>query len=187
MKLVHNSGILLTSAALFVLTGGLAIAQKSIQSTNVSGTPYSTHSNFAKAAAEGDLLEVQLGQLAQQKASSQEVKQFGQRMVTDHSKLNTELTNVASKDNITLPTQLTGKDKAEYDKLSSLSGSAFDRAYIRDMVRNHEKDVTDFQKEATYGTNADLKHFASTSLSTLQEHLQLAKNTENSLGITSRR
>lgn len=187
MRIIHNSGVLLTSAALFVLTGGLAIAQKSIQSTNVSGTPYPTTSQFAKQAAEGGLLEVQLGQLAEQKASNPQVKQFGQRMVTDHTKLNNELMSIASRDNMTLPTQLTGKDKAQYDKLASLSGTQFDRAYMRDQVRDHQKDISEFQKEANNGSNPDLKNFASQSVPTLQEHLMLAQNAENALGITSRR
>ncbi len=187
MRMIYKSGVLLSGAALFVLAGGLASAQKTVESTNVSGTPYSSRSRFARNAAEGGLLEVKLGQLAEQKASSQEVKQFGQRMVTDHTKLNNDLMSVASKDNITLPTQLGPRDQAVYDRLSNLSGTAFDRAYIRDMVRDHEKDVTDFQREANNGTNPDLKNFASSNLPTLQEHLQLARNTENSLGITSRR
>lgn len=187
MRIIHNGGVLLTSAALIVLTGGLATAQKSIESTNVSGTPNATTSTFAKKAAEGGLLEVQLGQLAEQKASSQQVKQFGQRMVTDHTKLNDQLMSVASKDNIPLPTQLTGKDKAQYDRLAALSGTQFDRAYMRYMVKDHTEDISEFQKEANSGSNPDLKSLAGMALPILQQHLQLAKDTQNSLGVTSRR
>lgn len=135
-------------------------------------------STFAKKAAAGGMAEVKFGQLAQQKASSRAVKQFGERMVTDHSKANSQLKGVASKNDITLPSGLDAKDQATYDKLSKLSGTAFDRAYMKDMVSDHEKDVSEFKREASMGKNSDVKNFASQTLPTLQEHLTLARQTE---------
>jgi putative membrane protein len=130
---------------------------------------------FAKAAAAGGMAEVKLGQLAADKGSSDFVKQFGQKMVDDHSKANDKLKEVAQKDNITLPTDIMPKDQALYDRLSKLSGAAFDSAYIKAMTADHKKDVADFQKEASGGQNADVKSFASDTLPTIKMHLQMVE------------
>jgi len=136
---------------------------------------------FAMKAAQGGMAEVQLGQLAVNKASSQKVKDFGQKMVKDHSQANDQLKSIAAKDNISLPSDVSAKDKALMDRLSGLSGSAFDRAYMNAMLKDHQMDVADFQKEADSGTNPDLKNFASTTLPTLKEHLSLAQDTSGSM------
>lgn len=134
---------------------------------------------FVKKAAEGGMAEVEFGKLAQQKASSPEVKNFAQRMVDDHSKANDELKAIASKKDITLPTALDSKDKATYNRLSKLSGAAFDRAYMADMVKDHRADVSDFQYEARAGQDSDVRGFASKTLPTLQDHLKEAQTTDS--------
>jgi len=144
-------------------------------------------SKFAMNAAQGGMMEVELGKVAVKNASSDKVKQFGQRMIDDHSKAGDELKSVASKENITLPTELDAKHKAMVDKMSAMSGTAFDRAYMNDMVKDHQQDVAEFQKEANSGSNADLKAFAGKTLPTLQEHLKLAQDTNASLSSTSRK
>lgn len=136
---------------------------------------------FVKEAATGGLMEVELGRLATEKASSPEVKQFGQRMVDDHGKANQELSTIAQQKNVQVPTELTGKAKADYDRLSKLSGEQFDRAYMQMMVRDHRKDVSDFRKQSTGAKDPDLKSFASQTLPTLEEHLKLAEQTQSSL------
>jgi putative membrane protein len=133
---------------------------------------------FAVKAAEGGLAEVELGNLAKDKASSDAVKNFGQKMVDDHSKANTELKDIASRDNIQLPTSLAAKDQAEKDRLSKLSGAEFDRAYMKHMVADHRKDVAEFRKESTSGKNADLKAWAGKTVPTLESHLKMAEDTE---------
>lgn len=132
---------------------------------------------FATMAAQGGMAEVALGQLAQQKASSDAVKQFGQRMVDDHTKVNDELKSIASTKNIALPAEVSAKDKATMDRLSKLSGAAFDRAYMQDMVADHKKDVSEFRHESENGTDADMKAFAAKTLPTLEEHLKMAEQT----------
>ena len=102
-----------------------------------------------KAAAEGGLAEVALGQLAVEKASSSDVKKFGQRMVDDHSKANDELKQLASQKNVDLPQDLSAKDKATKSTLEKLSGEQFDQAYMKAMVKDHKKNVTDFRREST--------------------------------------
>ena len=128
---------------------------------------------FVQTAASGGMAEVKLGQLAVDKGSSDFVKQFGQKMVDDHTKANDDLKSVAQKDNITLPTGLMPKDQATYDRLSKLSGAAFDSAYIKDMTMDHKKDVADFTKESASGKNPDVKDFATRTLPTLKTHLQM--------------
>ena len=128
---------------------------------------------FAMEAAMGGMAEVEMGRLAAQKGASDDVRQFGQRMVDDHSKANEQLMQVASSKGMTLPTALGAKHQAEMQKMSALSGEAFDRAYVKMMVKDHKKDVAEFQKEASRGADADIKSFAATALPTLQEHLRM--------------
>ena len=140
---------------------------------------------FAKEAAQGGMAEVKLGQLAQEKGSNDLVKSFGKRMVDDHSKANDKLKEVASRESITLPNDLSAKDQASYDRLSKLNGAAFDRAFARDMVKDHETDVAAFQKEANGGKTDSLKSFASETLPTLEDHLKQAKEMMKNVGGTS--
>src|SRR5207248_5959538 len=116
------------------------------------------------------------------KASSDQVKQFGQRMVTDHSKANDELKSLAEKKNITLPTDIDPQDKATHDRLSKLSGAAFDRAYMQHMLADHRKDVNEFKRESTTGKDPDVKTWASKTLPTLEDHLKLAEDTTKAVG-----
>jgi putative membrane protein len=132
-------------------------------------------SNFLMDAAMGGMMEVELGRVATQKGASDAVKQFGQRMVDDHSAANTELTSLASGKGITLPTTLDEKHQAHVTKLSAMSGAEFDRAYGKMMVSDHTKDVAEFEKQSTKGTDPDLKAFAGKTLPTLQEHLKMAQ------------
>jgi putative membrane protein len=154
-------------------------ASATSKSSTRSATP---DVHFAKEAAQGGMAEVKLGQLAQEKGSSDTVKTFGKRMVDDHSKAGDKLKEVASHESITLPSDLSAKDQATYDRLSKLNGAAFDRAYARDMVKDHETDVAAFQKEANAGKNDSLKSFASETLPTLQDHLKQAKEMMKTVG-----
>jgi len=131
--------------------------------------------NFVMDAAMGGMQEVELGRLATQQGASDAVKQFGQRMVDDHSKANQELMNLAQGKGITLPTTMDEKHQKETAKFSSLHGADFDREYTKLMVSDHRKDVAEFEKESTRGTDADLKEFATKTLPTLQEHLKMAE------------
>jgi putative membrane protein len=138
--------------------------------------------HFAKEAAQGGMAEVKLGQLAQEKGANDSVKSFGKRMVDDHSKAGDKLREVTSRENITLPMDISAKDQATYNRLSKLNGAAFDRAYARDMVKDHETDVAAFQKEANTGRDDSLKGFASETVPTLQDHLKQAEEMMKSVG-----
>lgn len=138
----------------------------------------SADATFALKAAQGGLAEVKLGQLAVEKASNPDVKSFAQKMIDDHSKANDQLKAAAGKDRMTLPNTMNAKDQSLYNKLSGLSGTDFDKAYMKAMVKDHEDDIKEFQKEANRGANPDIKSFASSTLPTLQQHLELAKSAE---------
>jgi putative membrane protein len=131
--------------------------------------------NFLMDAAMGGMMEVELGKLAVQNGATDAVKQFGQRMVDDHSKANTELMSLASSKGVTLATELDAKHKDHVTKLSGRTGAEFDREYVKMMVSDHNKDVSEFEKQSRKGADPDLKAFASRTLPTLQEHLQMAK------------
>lgn len=137
--------------------------------------------SFAQEAAMGGMAEVELGKLAQQNAQNDEVKQFGSRMVQDHTQANQQLMPILSAENITMPQQLDEKHKATYDRLSKMRGAEFDRAYMRDMVQDHEKDVKKFRQEAEHANNPELKSFAQQTLPVLEQHLKLAHETSKSL------
>jgi putative membrane protein len=130
---------------------------------------------FARRAAEVGITEVKLGQLAEEKASSQEVKDFGKEMVADHTKTNKQLQDDAQKEKVTLPKEMTKSEQMAYDRLSKLSGQAFDRAYARDMVRYHKADLAEFQSESEHGQSGWTKNFASENLPTLRDQLKQAE------------
>jgi putative membrane protein len=140
------------------------------------GTSQTTDQHFMKEAAQGGMAEVELGQLAADKASSAEVKEFARRMVKDHSQANDQLKQIASQKGVTLPTSLSAKDQATKNKLSKLSGDAFDQAYMSDMRKDHKADIAAFQKESATGKDPDLKQFASQTLPTLKDHLKQAES-----------
>ena len=144
-------------------------------SNNKAGTLTASDSKFVREAAQGGLAEVELGKLATEKGSSDDVKKFGQRMVDDHSKANDELKQIASSKGIDVPQEISAKDKMLKAKLSKLSGPNFDVAYMESMVKDHKKDVGDFTKESTSGADPDVKEFATKTLPTLKDHLREAQ------------
>jgi putative membrane protein len=136
---------------------------------------------FMTEAASGGVAEVKLGELAQQKASVAGVRDFGRRMVDDHQAADANLKQVADKLGVALPNALDTQDQATYDRLAKLNGAEFDRAYMQDMVADHRKDVADFQKESSAAQNPDLGDFVRKTTPTLQQHLAMAQQVQDSL------
>lgn len=128
---------------------------------------------------------MQPGKLAQNKASNEAFKDFGRRMVDDHSKANDHLKNLASQKNVSVPDSMNAKDQALYDRLSKLSGDQFDREYTRAMVKDHEEDVAQFRKESKAARDSDVHAFASQTLPTLQDHLNMARDNSAKIGATA--
>jgi len=177
--------------AMATLTGLLALAPAALaQSTSGSMSKTTTKttsttstsklsasdSKFVKEAAVGGMEEVQLGQLAAQKASDPDVKNFGQKMVDDHSKANDQLKQLAAQKGVTVASTLPASKQKEVDQLSKLSGAAFDKKYVSMMVQDHKKDVAEFKKESTKAKDSDLKSWASSTLPTLQDHLKMIED-----------
>lgn len=144
--------------------------------------PAAHDQTFVNGAAQGGQAEVTLGRLASQKATNQKVKDFGQRMVTDHGKAGQELTSIAEKKSITPPSSMTSEDQALYKKLQGMSGSEFDKTYMEAMVKDHKKDIDEFQREADSGKDPDVKSFASQTLPTLRDHLKMAQDAASAVG-----
>jgi putative membrane protein len=137
--------------------------------------------SFVMKAAQGGMTEVQLGQMAADKGSAQDVKDFGSKMVTDHGKANDELKSIASTKGITLPDKLDAKHQGMVDKMTALSGAAFDKAYVSAMVKAHEKDDALFMKEASSGDDADIKAFASKTDVVVKQHLSMIKDMQSKM------
>jgi len=152
---------------------------------HASATGGSADKAFILEAASGGMMEVELGKMAANQASSDDVKKFGQRMVDDHSKANNELSALAQKKNITLPSSMNKSHQATHDHLAKLNGADFDKAYIQHMVADHTKDVREFQREAKSGTDPEVKAWAGQTVTTLQSHLTQAKQVAAAVGASS--
>jgi putative membrane protein len=138
-----------------------------------AGQPSPIDRMFVKNAMQGGIAEVQLAQLTLQKSSNEQVKQFAQRMVADHTKMNEQMKPVAQQLGVAIPTEVSKKDKKTLSELQGLSGPAYDQAYIKDMVKDHKKDLSDFQMEASSGQDPTVKDAANQGSQVIAQHLQM--------------
>lgn len=152
-----------------------AAAEKANDST-FAKTDEKKDSEYAVKAADGGMLEVQLGQLALSNASTESVKALGKMMITDHGKANNELKALAEKKEIVLPATLSNDSQKKYDDLASKSGVDFDKAYSEAMIKDHKEDIELFKKEAEKGNDPDLKEWAAGKISTLEHHLMTSED-----------
>lgn len=143
---------------------------------------------FVRKALEGGMAEVEFGELASEKAASPDVKQFGQKMVTDHTKLGDQMKQVAQEIGVTPPTHLSKKDQELKTKLQGMLGTQFDDAYIKAMVKDHKKDAEDFKSEAQQSQNPAVKQAAEQGAQVIDQHLQIIQQiaqTHNAMNKTS--
>lgn len=157
-------------SVLFLMGTVVAVAQNS--------DAFNTE-EFVQEAASGGLMEVQLGEMAMQKASSDEVKEFGSRMVEDHSQANKDLMELAQVKQYTVPMTLMDQHQKIIDKLSGLSGEEFDKEYMKVMVEDHRKEIQKFENAVANADNPELKAWAEKTLTVLEEHHQLAEETHD--------
>jgi len=134
---------------------------------------------FMMEAAQSGMAEVEVLRLAQEKASSNEIKEFARKLEQDHTKANEQLKHLAEQKNVQLPADA-GKHKEGVEKIRNLSGDQFDKAFMKMQVKHHKKDVKEFQKESERAMDSDVKSFASSTLPTLQEHLKSAEGLQGS-------
>jgi len=146
-------------------------ATTSTASTPVNTTPLGkADSLFVMEAAIGGMMEVEAGNLAQQNATSQRVKDFGAMRVRDHGQANNELKSLVSARGITLPDSIPAAKRKHLDQMSKMQGKSFDTHYISMMKEDHRKDISKFEKEANSGKDNDIKSWASKTLPTLKVH-----------------
>jgi putative membrane protein len=153
----------------------ILLAASAAALAQASGDASAADKHFVNEALMGGMAEVQLGQLASQKGTSQDVKQFGQKMVEDHTKLGDQMKGVAGQIGVTPPTALSPQAQALKTRLDGLSGAQFDRAYIRAMVKDHEKDLKAFQGEAANGSSQAVKDAAGQGATVVSGHLDMIK------------
>ena len=169
--------VTLAGAVVLAMAATPALAQKA------TGTKMMSDEHFVTDVLNVGMAEVELGKMAADKASKDEVKKFGQRMADDHSKANDELKSLAQTKNVTLPSDVDAKDKATHDRFAKLSGAAFDRAYIQHMVAGHRKAVAAFKKESTSGKDPEVKAWATKTLPTIEDHLKMAQDIAKNVGV----
>jgi putative membrane protein len=161
---------------------GLAMAiQAPLLAAENRGTLSEDDYEFVTKATQGGLTEVQLGQLAVEKATDQAIKDFGQKMVTDHGKANEELKALASSKNATPPVKFSRKEDSTIADLQKASGKDFDLAYAKAMLKDHKKDVKEFRDAAKDLKDPDLKAFAEKTLPVLEEHLRMAEQLQENV------
>lgn len=164
---MKRNSLLLPTLSLFL---GLSMSAFAADAKLSSGDE-----SFIKKAAADGMAEVKMGELASTKAKRADVKEFGAQMVKDHSAANTELKAVATAKGVQLPETLDKKHTSTVEKLSKLEGDAFDGAYVKQMVQDHESDVKDFEKEGSTGTDTEVKAFVAKTLPVLKQHLEHIK------------
>jgi len=173
----YRSHVIVVSAIYTILlmsitTPSISYAQ---QSTGSSATTLSdADKKFLSDAAQGDISEVTLGRLAVSRGGTPS-KTFGQHMVTDHSKGTTQVKQLAKQVGASVPQTVEPDAKQLMDRLSTLSGSAFDQVYITSMVEDHKKDIAAYEDEAKNGQNPRVKALATQTLPMLKEHLKMAQ------------
>jgi putative membrane protein len=140
---------------------------------------------FLQKAAEGGTAEVQLGKLAIEKASADDVKAFGQKMVDDHTQLNNQMAPIAESKGVALPRKMGKADKAEYDKLSALSGEAFDKEYVAYMVKDHHEDLREFRTAAMNTNDPDMKMALDKAAKVIREHMVMADKLAREKGLAT--
>lgn len=141
---------------------------------------------FVRKALQGGMTEVQLGQLALQKSNNPDVKQFAQKMVDDHTKLGEQMKQVAEQLQLKAPDSPSSKDKSNMAKLQALNGDEFDKAYIKDMVKDHQQDAKEFKQEAKNASNPAVKQVAAQGEQVVTEHLQMIQQIAQKNNVASK-
>jgi putative membrane protein len=172
---------------IILLSTAMALCPAVLLAQSDAATPTEAQKDkmFLRKAAAGGLAEVQLGKLATQKAAAQDVKDFGQKMVTDHTALNSQMAPIADSMSVPLPTKLSTEDQAEYDKLNALSGDDFDKEYVSFMVKDHHQDLREFRTEAASTSNPTLRAAVDKGSKVIYEHMTMIDKMAREKGIAT--
>jgi len=178
---VSNANVLNSNTAIVVNSNTAIVVNSNSNMTNSnmdmssSMSDTTTPEGFMTEAAKGGMEEIELSKLALNKATNKEVRDFAQKMVTDHTKASGELKALAAKKKFTLPAVLTPEQVSMATDMAKVPSEEFDEEYVDAMVKDHEKDVSLFEAQSKNGTDADAKAFAAKTLPTLQMHLTMIK------------
>jgi putative membrane protein len=165
LKLISNSASV-TLGMVLVAVGLL------VPCANAASTVSAADQGFILAAAQGGMTEVKLGELISKNGKRDDVKEFGQMMVKDHTAINDDLKSLAAQKGVTLPDSLDAKHQGMVDKMAALTGSKFDHAYITGMIKDHKMDAKEFKAESAETKDADIKSFVDKSIPVVDEHLK---------------
>lgn len=172
-KQIHLIACLATATALgLTAAGAQSVAPKANQATSIQKITQ-TEQHFLTEAIQGDLAEVNVGKLAQEKGQAEDVKQFGQMLAQDHDDHLKQAEQMAQQLGITAPNSPNAKQQATHDKLEKLSGSAFDKEFKQAMVKDHQEDIAKYRREAK--GKGPLAQFAQQTVPTLEKHLKQAQ------------
>jgi putative membrane protein len=174
MKLISNSASATLGMTLVAL--GFVIAAPR---ANAGPTVCTDDCNFIQEAAQGGMTEVKLGELASSTGQRDDVKEFGQRMVKDHTSIDESLKALAAEKGVALPASLDAKHQGMVDKMSALSGTDFDNAYIACMIKDHKQDAKAFKTESSATKDMDVKSFVDKTIPVVREHLKIISAMKN--------
>ena len=171
--------ITLAVALLTLALPTMAVGQGS-HSSGAPAAPAAETENFVHTAADANTFEIQSSQIALQKTTNEQVKDFAHLMIKDHTRIGDEFKSIAEKQNLQLPKGLDSKSQSSLKRLQSESGTRFSRTYARMMLKGHQQAVKLFQSYAQNGDDQQLNEWAQRTLPTLQEHLRRAEAMERS-------
>jgi putative membrane protein len=149
-----------------------------------SGEASQADKMFVSRTLQSDMAQVQFGQMTLQKTKNEQVKQLAQKMIVDHSELGDKIKAFAKQLGVEIPTQLSKKDKATMAKLQELSGSEYDQAYIKEMVKDHKKYLSEIQMEGSTGQDEAVKNASSQISQVIAQHLQMIQQIANDPKLT---
>ena len=137
--------------------------------------------NFLADAIRGNVAEVKLGQLAAERAQSQQVREYGDMLKKDHTKSLEKASSLASEIGVPASSELTAQQQKQFESLQKLSGDEFDTTFLSQMVREHQTEIAKFSAQAQSGSDPQVRAFAKDTLPTLQAHLQHAQSIQSEL------
>ena len=173
------ASVVTVAALVLILSSQVLGADDAISAGRNSGKLAIPDEEFVRKAAQDALMEVKLGELAEQKGMREDVKKFGERMAADHTNANDELKKIALGDGLALPDTLDAVHEGAVGRLAQLEGDQFDKAYIDDMVKDHAKAVGEFERASKNVSDAGLRAFVIKILPTLKAHLEIIKGLQN--------
>lgn len=169
------SGLLLLAVSLFA-------QQMNSHATMLS----SADRNFITTAAQANLAEIQTAKMVEQKTTDPAVKDFASRMITDHTQANQQLSKVADRAGVQLPTKPSIAELSQKDELQQLSGAKLNDAYIHAQLQDHKQVISEFEQEIDHGQDHAVKEFAEQTLPTLQDHIRIAEDVSGKMGMSGK-